>query len=316
MISQKERACDCYSEALGLCYMLKAYLQIQGLSRLSGEQVLDSYGDIIRERISGEAEVGTPAVMTCAWNEQEALPRLLYGLSQLQTSVRVLVVDNDSNDETASFARQLGAEVITEERPGLIHALKTGYAHLFQEAQVPLVFYTDADSYPVSSWIDRMHDDVQKCLVGRGCYGQVHGQLFFYGRLARDVARNGIFQLVNGIYERRKGIVKPSGPNNALLVDGNGLLTRAFLNNQEGFVSKTDDWLRDLVMDSRGVVLRDWSLRACVLTPGDRYSNLTDLFRAYLHLNYRKKLYRDWYRRQPEGDMYRSRHGGVISRRE
>ena len=72
-------------------------------------------------------------------DEAEALPVVIGGLPR---GVRPIVVDNGSSDGSAEVARALGAQVVTEPRPGFGWACMAGL--LAAEAEV--VAFMDADA--------------------------------------------------------------------------------------------------------------------------------------------------------------------------
>lgn len=76
-------------------------------------------------------------VLPCL-NEAEALPGVL---GALPSGFRALIVDNGSRDGTADVARELGARVVDEPRPGYGSAVHTGTA----SAETELVAVLDAD---------------------------------------------------------------------------------------------------------------------------------------------------------------------------
>jgi glycosyltransferase involved in cell wall biosynthesis len=76
-------------------------------------------------------------VLPCL-NEAASLPGVL---ASIPAGYRALVVDNNSTDETAGVARKLGADVITESRPGYGSAVHAGVA----AAGTPVVAVLDAD---------------------------------------------------------------------------------------------------------------------------------------------------------------------------
>jgi glycosyltransferase involved in cell wall biosynthesis len=76
-------------------------------------------------------------VLPCL-NEAESLPQVLAGIP---TGYQALVVDNNSTDDTAAVARQHGARVITELRPGYGSAVHAGVV----AATSPIVAVIDAD---------------------------------------------------------------------------------------------------------------------------------------------------------------------------
>ena len=76
-------------------------------------------------------------VLPCL-NEAESLPGVLASIPR---GYRVLVVDNDSTDDTASVARSHGAHVVTEAQPGYGSAVHAGVV----AATTEIVAVLDAD---------------------------------------------------------------------------------------------------------------------------------------------------------------------------
>lgn len=76
-------------------------------------------------------------VLPCL-NEADALPVVL---AAMPSGYRALVVDNNSSDDTAAVARRLGADVVTEPRPGYGSAVHAGVL----AATTPVVAVVDAD---------------------------------------------------------------------------------------------------------------------------------------------------------------------------
>jgi glycosyltransferase involved in cell wall biosynthesis len=72
-------------------------------------------------------------------NEVKALP---WVLGRMPAGYHALVVDNGSNDGSAEVARDWGAEVVTEPRPGFGAACFAGLTH----AEHDLVAFMDADA--------------------------------------------------------------------------------------------------------------------------------------------------------------------------
>jgi glycosyltransferase involved in cell wall biosynthesis len=82
-------------------------------------------------------ECPVTVVLPCL-NEAASLPGLLAAMPD---GYRPLVVDNNSTDDTAEVARQNGAEVVTEPRPGYGAAVHAGIV----AATTPMVAVIDAD---------------------------------------------------------------------------------------------------------------------------------------------------------------------------
>jgi glycosyltransferase involved in cell wall biosynthesis len=66
------------------------------------------------------------AVVVPALDEEESIAEVVRGFRALGTVDLVLVVDNGSRDRTAERARDAGAEVLSERRPGYGVALRAG----------------------------------------------------------------------------------------------------------------------------------------------------------------------------------------------
>jgi glycosyltransferase involved in cell wall biosynthesis len=71
-------------------------------------------------------------------NEAESLPAVL---AAMPAGYRALVVDNNSTDDTAEVARRLGADVVSELRPGYGSAVHAGVV----AARTPIVAVLDGD---------------------------------------------------------------------------------------------------------------------------------------------------------------------------
>ena len=76
-------------------------------------------------------------VLPCL-NEAESLPAVLAGIP---AGYRALVVDNNSTDGTAEVAREHGADVVAEARPGYGSAVHAGVV----AARTPVVAVLDGD---------------------------------------------------------------------------------------------------------------------------------------------------------------------------
>jgi len=89
---------------------------------------------------------------------------------------RVVVVDNDSSDDTADVARAHGATVVTERTRGIWPASAAGYDATTEDVIARL----DADSVPARDWVERLAahfagPDAPDFLTGRGrFYGPRH----------------------------------------------------------------------------------------------------------------------------------------------
>ncbi len=99
------------------------------------------------------------SIILPALNEAETIGKVIdeipqQGLEQAGYSVEVLVVDNDSTDQTTQIAQEKGARVITEPRRDKGRAVRTA----FEQITVDFVFMLDADyTYPATYIADRLN---------------------------------------------------------------------------------------------------------------------------------------------------------------
>lgn len=110
--------------------------------------------------MSGEATApsdGEVAVLIPARDEEASLPPLLEELVSTAPAVRILVVDNGSQDGTAAAARAAGARIVSEPRVGYGRACQAGLRAL-ESAEGPpeMVVFLDADDHRAPSQLRRL----------------------------------------------------------------------------------------------------------------------------------------------------------------
>ena len=82
------------------------------------------------------------------------LERCLQALqSQTVTPLEIIVVDNDSTDDTAAIAKQYGVRVLHEHAPGIAAAASAGY----DAAAGDVIARCDSDSIPPTDWLERIN---------------------------------------------------------------------------------------------------------------------------------------------------------------
>lgn len=102
------------------------------------------------------------AVLIPARNEEESLPGVLGALERAGHGYRPLVVDNGSTDATARVARERGAAVVSEPRPGYGRACQRGIAELARAGRPPRVLaFLDADDRRGPSELPRVVEPVR-----------------------------------------------------------------------------------------------------------------------------------------------------------
>lgn len=100
------------------------------------------------------------SVVIPAYNEKKALPRLLASLKKQTFSLpyEVIVVDNDSTDNTGEVAKNYGVSVIVEKKQGYARACNAG----FYAANGMIIARADADYILPSRWLEKIWDLFKK----------------------------------------------------------------------------------------------------------------------------------------------------------
>lgn len=100
------------------------------------------------------------SVVIPAYNEEQFLPRVLQSLQKQTFTLpyEVIVVDNNSTDNTAKVATDYGARVIFESKRGASSACNTG----FNISHGQIIARTDADSLLPSDWLEKIWTAFQK----------------------------------------------------------------------------------------------------------------------------------------------------------
>ncbi|GAB3618183.1 glycosyltransferase family A protein [Okibacterium endophyticum] len=103
--------------------------------------------------------------------------------AQTRRADEVVVVDNDSSDDSATIAQRGGARVVTEPVHGILAATATG----FDSATGDLFARIDADSVPPPDWLER----VEKHFIAQPGIAALTGPGDFYGgnAVVRRIAR-------------------------------------------------------------------------------------------------------------------------------
>lgn len=142
----------------------------------------------------------TVSVIIATYNEQKLIAKCLAALSaQTMAPHEIIIVDNNSRDNTVAIVKKLGFKVTREPRQGVRFAQKTG----FDAASGDVITRIDADSIAAPGWVAAVSASFidPTVVAATGSVGiaelSPHGRYWF-----RWVAR--VFKFVN---DRRLGIV-------------------------------------------------------------------------------------------------------------
>ncbi len=114
-------------------------------------------------------------VIVPAYNEQDLIAGCLDSLLNQtidRENYEVIVVDNNSTDQTARIALSKGVRVEKELRKGYVHAIRRG----IEASHTELIAFTDADCRVPANWLEQIveHFMASTSVVGVG------GKLAFY----------------------------------------------------------------------------------------------------------------------------------------
>lgn len=94
------------------------------------------------------------SVVIPAFNEEKYISACLLSLKEQSfTDFEIIVVDNNSTDNTAKIARKFGAKVVRENIQGMTPARERG----FMAARAEIIARTDADTTHPSNWLELIY---------------------------------------------------------------------------------------------------------------------------------------------------------------
>ena len=99
----------------------------------------------------------TITLMIPCYNEEKTISKVIKkvpikGLKKIGLNTDILVMDNNSNDNTAQIAKKAGARVVFEKKPGKGNNLKKGFKSLLPSTEIVVMIDGD-DTYNSSELI-------------------------------------------------------------------------------------------------------------------------------------------------------------------
>lgn len=99
------------------------------------------------------------SVVIPAWNEEKYLPHILESLQkQTYTHFEIIIVDNNSTDNTSETAKKFGARVLTAKQQSVAAARQAGA----EVAKGDIIAGTDSDAVVPPYWLEQIVDVFQK----------------------------------------------------------------------------------------------------------------------------------------------------------
>lgn len=95
------------------------------------------------------------SVVVPAYNEEKYIKRCLDGLmNQIDKPDEIIIVNNNSTDQTILIAEKYPVVIVNEKEQGMIQARNRG----FNEAQFEIIARTDADTIVPPDWIKKIKE--------------------------------------------------------------------------------------------------------------------------------------------------------------
>lgn len=270
------------------------YEEFKRMSLMSPERLERDHGDTIRTQF--QLMRGGVPVLICARNERDAIGVVLYGLSKSTVPVQPIVVDNCSSDGTGELAQHLGATVLYEHVPGLMHALRKGFVFFAKHSNPDMILLTDADAYPTKNWARTMSAHAHTVNTGQGA--EVFGPIIRVTADRQEYVKNFIITgggLMLDMSGKMKNNHRAHGQNACIIFDNRDELTNALANTSANRIMKTDDAIRNVVLSNGGSVDNCLKPGAVVFNASDRYPNLNSVMKRVLFPASLRTLYKDWF---------------------
>lgn len=112
-----------------------------------------------------------------AYNESKNIKKCIWAIEHEikrhpEIPCEIIVIDNNSIDDTANIALRTSAKVIFEKEKGVVHARNAGY----KKAKYSLLANIDADNRIPKGWLDIALKEINKPTVGA-----ISGPLYYMG---------------------------------------------------------------------------------------------------------------------------------------
>lgn len=217
---------------------------------------------------------GIPVVIA-ARNEEEDLPATLAALARSDVKVSPIVVENGSQDDTALFAKEMGALVLQSDIPAKMAALQLGIAHVLADrTDTDEVLFTDADTLVGSRWAGTMNRRLgaiaSDSAVLSAAYVFSHGEKGYV-----DVARSVNVLVKRAIHQCMGRELFAAGANMALRF-GSSQVIDAYQSLDPMLFIGEERAIVTIVRDHDGGIDSTLDPRCMAVTRGDRVSSLLD----------------------------------------
>lgn len=167
-------------------------------------------------------------VIPC-YNEEKGIAEVIHGfhkglLVKDAFEFDILVINNNSTDNTACVAKAAGARVIDEPKPGKGHAVITGFKNIHPEADFVIMIDGDNTYRPEEALrlLEPLHSDFCDVIIGSRLGGQIHngamtflnrGGNWMFAHMVRLIYRVNITDVFSGYFAWKRNVVDELTPH-------------------------------------------------------------------------------------------------------
>jgi len=167
-------------------------------------------------------------ILIPCYNEADAIANVIKKFPREQLlrfgyNLEVLVIDNNSKDDTAKIAEAAGARVIHEPKPGKGNAIRTGFYHISDDTDYVAMLDGDDTYRPeeIMRLIEPIDSGFAKVIIGSRMHGDIkpgsmkrfnHLGNRIYSRLVRSAYNVKVTDVLTGYYAWSREVVEELRP--------------------------------------------------------------------------------------------------------
>ncbi len=154
------------------------------------------------EKLNSTDNTPLVSVIIPAYNEEKNIFNTLSSLSKTTSKkcIEIIVVDNNSSDNTKHMVQQAGARYLFEPAPGVKNARNTG----LENAKGTYIISADADTLYTPYWIDLMVDP----LIKNNNIACAHGKFAFIPEPGYTRTGFYFYEMLGDIFKKMNGLAK------------------------------------------------------------------------------------------------------------
>jgi dolichol-phosphate hexosyltransferase len=162
-------------------------------------------------------------LMVPCHNEEKGIVNVMYDVKKYDSKkhgydLNVLVIDNNSTDNTAKVAKKLGAKVILEKKKGKGNAIRAGFSNIPEDTDY--VVMIDGDNtykpYEMHRLLELLESGFSDAVIGSRLEGRMLGKAmssshrlanWFFTFLVRRLYRANVTDTCTGYFAWKKDVV-------------------------------------------------------------------------------------------------------------